>query len=108
MISLTMFSLAGIPPLAGFFGKFYIFMSAIESNMFALSIIGVLASVVGAFYYLRIVKIIYFDEPQEKFDGLSIRSLSFLFYPSSILITLFCIYPSPVINIANYTIKSFL
>ena len=108
MISLTMFSLAGIPPLAGFFGKFYIFMSAIESNMFALSIIGVLASVIGAFYYLRIVKIIYFDEPQEKFDGLSIRSLSFLFYPSSILITLFCIYPSPVINIANYTIKSFL
>ena len=108
MISLTMFSLAGIPPLAGFFGKFYIFMSAIESNMFALSIIGVLASVVGAFYYLRIVKIIYFDEPQEKFDGLSIRSLSLLFYPSSILITLFCIYPSPVINIANYTIKSFL
>ena len=108
MISLTMFSLAGIPPLAGFFGKFYIFMSAIESNMFALSIIGVLASVIGAFYYLRIVKIIYFDEPQEKFDGLSIRSLSFLFYPSSILITLFCIYPSPVINIANYTIRSFL
>ena len=108
MISLTMFSLAGIPPLAGFFGKFYIFMSAIESNMFALSIIGVLTSVVGAFYYLRIVKIIYFDEPQEKFDGLSIRSLGFLFYPSSILITLFCIYPSPVINIANYTIKSFL
>ena len=108
MISLTMFSLAGIPPLAGFFGKFYIFMSAIESNMFALSIIGVLTSVVGAFYYLRIVKIIYFDEPQEKFDGLSIRSLSLLFYPSSILITLFCIYPSPVINIANYTIKSFL
>ena len=108
MISLTMFSLAGIPPLAGFFGKFYIFMSAIESNMFALSIIGVLTSVVGAFYYLRIVKIIYFDEPQEKFDGLSIRSLGFLFYSSSILIVLFCIYPSPVINIANYTIKSFL
>ena len=108
MITLTMFSLAGIPPLAGFFGKFYIFMSAIESNMFILSIIGVLASVVGAFYYLRIVKIIYFDEPQEKFDGLSIKSLNFLFYPSSILITVFCFYPSPVINIANFTIKSFL
>ena len=108
MISLTMFSLAGIPPLAGFFGKFYIFMSAIESNMFALSIIGVLASVVGAFYYLRIVKIIYFDEPQEKFDGLSIRSLNFLFYPSSILITVFCFYPSPIIKIANFTIQSLL
>ena len=108
MITLTMFSLAGIPPLAGFFGKFYIFMSAIESNMFVLSIIGVLASVVGAFYYLRIVKIIYFDEPQEKFDGLSIKSLNFLFYPSSILITVFCFYPSPVINIAKFSIKSFL
>tara|TARA_X000000368_G_scaffold67197_1_gene48377 strand:+ start:274 stop:1683 length:1410 start_codon:yes stop_codon:yes gene_type:complete len=108
MISLTMFSLAGIPPLAGFFGKFYIFMSAIESNMFILSIIGVLASVVGAFYYLRIVKIIYFDEPQEKFDGLSIKSLNFLFYPSSILITVFCFYPSPIINIANFTTQSFL
>jgi len=108
MITLTMFSLAGIPPLAGFFGKFYIFMSAIENNMFILSIIGVLASVVGAFYYLRIVKIIYFDEPQEKFDGLSIKSLNFLFYPSSILITVFCFYPSLVINIANFTIKSFL
>jgi len=108
MISLTMFSLAGVPPLAGFFGKFYIFMSAIESNMFILSIIGVLASVVGAFYYLRIVKIIYFDEPQEKFDGLSIKSLNFLFYPSSILITVFCFYPSPIINIANFTTQSFL
>ena len=108
MISLIMFSLAGIPPLAGFFGKFYIFMSAIESNMFILSIIGVLASVVGAFYYLRIVKIIYFDEPQEKFDGLSIKSLNFLFYPSSILITVFCFYPSPVINIGNFTVQSFL
>ncbi len=108
MISLIMFSLAGIPPLAGFFAKFYIFMAAIESNMFILSIIGVLASVVGAFYYLRIVKIIYFDEPQEKFDGLSIKSLNFLFYSSSLLITVFCFYPSPVINIANFTIKSFL
>ena len=83
-------------------------MAAIESNMFILSIIGVLASVVGAFYYLRIVKIIYFDEPQEKFDGLSIKSLNFLFYSSSVLITVFCFYPSPVTNIANFTIKSFL
>ena len=83
-------------------------MSAIESNMFILSIIGVLASVVGAFYYLRIVKIIYFDEPQEKFDGLSIKSVNVLFYPSSILITVFCFYTSPAINIANFTIQSFL
>ena len=52
-----MFSLAGIPPLAGFFGKWYVFLAAIEAGLYALAVIGVLASVVGAFYYLRIVKI---------------------------------------------------
>lgn len=107
MISLVMFSLAGIPPLAGFFGKFYIFMAAIESQMFILAIIGVLASVVGAFYYLRIVKIIYFDEPKESYDGFSFRSLNVLFYPSSLAVILFCIYPLPIINIANFASKSF-
>ena len=79
MISLMMFSLAGIPPLAGFFGKFYIFMAAVESNMFILAIIGIIASVIGAFYYLRIVKVIYFDEPQQRYDGASIKSLAVLF-----------------------------
>jgi NADH-quinone oxidoreductase subunit N len=58
-----MFSLAGIPPLAGFFAKWYVFLAAIEAGLFALAVIGVLASVVGAFYYLRIVKVMYFDEP---------------------------------------------
>ena len=58
-----MFSLAGIPPLAGFFAKFYVFLAAIEAQLYALAVIGVVASVVGAYYYLRIVKIMYFDEP---------------------------------------------
>ncbi len=62
-LCLLFFSLAGIPPLAGFFGKFYVFKAAMDSGLYALSIIGVLASVVSAFYYLRIVKIMYFDEP---------------------------------------------
>ncbi len=61
---MLLFSLAGIPPLAGFFAKFYVFLAAIEAGSIALAVIGVLASVVGAYYYLRIVKIMYFDEPR--------------------------------------------
>ena len=66
--AMLMFSLAGIPPLAGFFAKFYVFLAAINSGLYPLAVIGVLASVVGAFYYLRIVKLIYFDEPAPAFD----------------------------------------
>ena len=63
MLAMLLFSLAGIPPLAGFFAKFYVFLAAIESGLYVLAVIGVLASVVGAYYYVRIVKIMYFDEP---------------------------------------------
>ena len=66
-----MFSLAGIPPLAGFFAKFYVFLAAIEARLYALAVIGVLASVVGAYYYLRIVKLMYFDEPVGAFQPMS-------------------------------------
>ena len=107
MISLMMFSLAGIPPLAGFFGKFYIFMAAVESNMFVLAIIGIIASVIGAFYYLRIVKVIYFDEPQTSYDGVSIKSLAVLFYPTSLLVVIFCLYPLPLLKIAETASNSF-
>ena len=107
MISLMMFSLAGIPPLAGFFGKFYIFMAAVESNMFVLAIIGIIASVIGAFYYLRIVKVIYFDEPQTSYDGVSIKSLAVLFYPTSLLVVIFCFYPLPLLKIAETASNSF-
>ncbi len=67
MLGMLLFSLAGIPPLAGFFAKFYVFLAAIEAGLYVLSVIGVLASVVGAYYYLRIVKIMYFDEPVGSF-----------------------------------------
>ena len=63
MLAMLLFSLAGIPPLAGFFAKFYVFLAAIQAGLYPLAVIGVLASVVGAYYYLRIVKIMYFDEP---------------------------------------------
>ncbi len=67
VITVLMFSLAGIPPLAGFFAKYFVFIAAIEAKLYALAVIGVLASVVGAFYYLRIVKVMWFDEPAEAF-----------------------------------------
>ncbi len=71
ILTVLMFSLAGIPPLAGFFAKWYVFLAAMQANLLALSVIGVLASVVGAFYYLRIIKIVWFDEPAEGFVGAS-------------------------------------
>ena len=63
-----LFSLAGIPPLAGFFAKFYVFKSVIEQSMYFLAIVGLLSTVIAAFYYLRIIKVIYFDERKEKYD----------------------------------------
>ena len=107
VITILIFSLAGIPPLAGFFGKFYIFIAAIESNLLLLAIVGILASVVGAFYYLRIIKVIYFDESKNSFDGFSHRSLGLLTHPSAILILIFCLYPLPLIKISNYAASSF-
>jgi NADH-quinone oxidoreductase subunit N len=68
MLAMLLFSLAGIPPLAGFFAKFYVFLAAIEAGLYWLAVIGVLASVVGAYYYLRIIKIMYFDEPAGRFE----------------------------------------
>ncbi|MDA4846798.1 NADH-quinone oxidoreductase subunit NuoN [Hoeflea poritis] len=67
ILTIFMFSLAGIPPLAGFFAKYFVFLAAIESGLYALAVIGVLASVVGAYYYLRIVKIMWFDEASAGF-----------------------------------------
>ena len=67
-LAIFMFSLAGIPPLAGFFGKLYVFKAAIDAGLTWFAVIGVVLSVVGAYYYLRIVKLMYFDEPAEAFD----------------------------------------
>jgi len=74
---IILFSLAGIPPLAGFFAKFYVFMAVIEVKMYALAIIGLVTTVVSAFYYLRIIKIIYFDKPKKPFEEIMIGDLKF-------------------------------
>jgi len=100
-MAIFMFSLAGIPPLAGFFGKFYIFMAAIDANLYALAILGVLASVVSAFYYLRIVKVMYFDDVQEPLDVPVGREMKAVMAVSAILVTFFILYPAPIIDTAT-------
>tara|TARA_B110000438_G_scaffold96132_1_gene95331 strand:- start:315 stop:953 length:639 start_codon:yes stop_codon:yes gene_type:complete len=98
---IILFSLAGIPPLAGFFAKFYIFKSVIEQSMFFLAIVGLLSTVVAAFYYLRIIKIIYFDPEKEKFDDDHSPWLKFSLTFSTILILLYFIFPSQLLEMAS-------
>ncbi len=97
-LAIFMFSMAGIPPLAGFFGKFYVFLAAIESGLYTLAVIGVLSSVVGAFYYLRIVKLMYFDEPVEAFDTPIGREMTVVLTGTCLLVLLFFVAPGPVIG----------
>ncbi len=105
-LSLFMFSMAGIPPLAGFFGKFYIFLAAVEAGLYALAVIGVLASVVAAFYYLRIVQIIYFEEPDEVLDKPVSRELGMVIAGTGVVITFFFVYPGPVLGAASAAAKA--
>ena len=99
-MAIFMFSMAGIPPLAGFFGKFYIFLAAIEAELYALAVIGVLASVVAAFYYLRIVKIMYFDQPAEPLNRPIGREIAAVLLASSLIIVFFFAYPAPILAAA--------
>ena len=96
-----LFSLAGIPPLAGFFAKFYIFKSVLEQSMYFLAIVGLLSTVVAAFYYLRIIKIIYFDKEKERYDTDHSLWLKFSLSASTILILLYFIYPSQLIEVVS-------
>ena len=98
---IIMFSLAGIPPLAGFFAKFYVFMSVIESGMYTLAIVGLLSTVISAFYYLRIIKIIYFDEEQNPLDQIKNFGITSTVFLSCLMLVLFFIYPSFLNNIVN-------
>lgn len=93
-----LFSMAGIPPLAGFFAKFYIIIAALHSNLYWLAIFGVVASVISAYYYLNIVKIMYFDDVQESLDKFIHSELRLLMIGSALLLALFVIYPDPVMQ----------
>ncbi len=96
---IVLFSLAGIPPLAGFFAKFYIFSAVIEQSMYFLAITGLLSTVIAAFYYLRLIKIIYFDSEKEKYESNHNIGLKISLIFSSIFILFYFIYPSPLIEI---------
>jgi len=96
-----LFSLAGIPPLAGFFAKFYIFKAVIEQSMYFLAIVGLLSTVVAAFYYLRIIKIIYFDKEKEKYDEDHSLWIKFSLTFSTILILLYFIFPGQLIDVVS-------
>ena len=99
-LAIFMFSLAGIPPLAGFLGKFYIFLAAIDARFYGLAIIGVLTSVVGSYYYVRVVKIMYFDEPAAAFDRDTSPVVSTVLAVSAMLTLVFFVYPAPVADAA--------
>ena len=106
-LAIMMFSMAGIPPLAGFFGKLYIFLAAIEAGLYALSVIGVLASVVSAYYYVRIIKVMYFDEPGvEALDTPLPKSVSIVLGLCTVVIVLFIAFPTPVIDAAKVAAAS--
>ena len=104
-LAMLLFSLAGIPPLAGFFAKFYVFLAAIKAGLYTLAVIGVLSSVVGAYYYLNIVKIMYFDEPVKGFERMP-GLLRLVLGVSGLSVMLFFTYPAPILDAATVAAKS--
>jgi NADH-quinone oxidoreductase subunit N len=105
MMAMLLFSMAGVPPLAGFIAKFYVFLAAIKAGLYVLAVIGVLASVVGAYYYLSIVKIMYFDEPAEAFYRMP-AALKVVLGVCALFNIVFWIYPAPLVGVANAAAQS--
>jgi NADH-quinone oxidoreductase subunit N len=100
LLAMLLFSMAGVPPLAGFFAKFYVFLAAIKAGLYVLAVIGVLASVVGAYYYLAIVKVMYFEEPAEGFYAMPIE-LRIVLAVCGLFNVLFFLYPGPLVGAAS-------
>ena len=98
VMGVLMFSMAGIPPMAGFWGKFYVFMAAVHAGLWTLAILGVLSSVVAAFYYLRIVKVMYFDEPVEAFDRPADKPMRLVMAVTTLAVLVFTFLPGPLLN----------
>ena len=105
-LTIFMFSMAGIPPLAGFFGKYFVFKAAIDAELYTLTVIGLLASVVSAFYYLRIVKLMYFDEAMDEFDKSMGKEISLITVGMSIVTAFFIIILWPVLDNAAIAASS--
>jgi NADH-quinone oxidoreductase subunit N len=105
IFAMLLFSLAGVPPLAGFFGKWYVFVAAIKADLFTLAVIGVLTSVVGAYYYLSIVKVMYFDEPLGRLDPVRLEFGTVLAI-AGVFNIFFFVYPGPLVSMASAAAKS--
>ena len=103
--AMLLFSLAGVPPLAGFFGKFYVFVAAIQAHLFTLAVIGVITSVIGAYYYLSIVKVMYFDEQLTRLDPVRVE-LRAVLAVAGLFNLFFFIYPGPLVSVASAAAKS--
>ena len=104
-LAMLLFSMAGVPPLAGFFAKFYVFLAAIKAGLYTLAVIGVFASVVGAYYYLMIIKVMYFDEPEGEFEVLPLE-LKAVLGVTGVFVLLFFVYPAPLVDAAATAAKS--
>jgi NADH-quinone oxidoreductase subunit N len=104
-LAILLFSLAGVPPLAGFFAKFYVFLAAIKAGLYTLAVIGVLTSVIGAYYYLAIVKIMYFDEAGERFEPMH-AEVKVILGLTGLINLLFFVYPSPLLEQATSAARS--
>lgn len=107
MMALLMFSMAGIPPLAGFFGKLFVFQAAVASELYVLAIVGVLTSVVAAYYYLRIIKVMYFDDPVNELDQATgdLRMIGGL---ATVFVVLFILFPSVIVEPAQSAVTSLI
>jgi len=100
-LAIFMFALSGIPPTAGFFGKLYVFLAAIDAKLAGLAVIGVVTSVVSAFYYLRVVKVMYFDEPVGAFDRPLSAELKGVLFVTAVVTLFFFVLPGPIVGGAD-------
>lgn len=105
ILAIFMFSMSGIPPLAGFFSKFVIFQAAVQSELYVLAVLGVLTSVVAAYYYLRVIKTMFFDEPAEKFDSEIEFSRKLIIGLSLFVVVTFIFYPSALLDLCSQAVK---
>jgi NADH-quinone oxidoreductase subunit N len=105
VFALMMFSLIGVPPLAGFFAKYVVFLAAIEAGLFTLAVVGMIASAIGAYYYLRVVKLMYFDEPRTEFQPPP-REITAVLVLSAAFVLFFALLPGPLYSAAEAAARS--
>ena len=106
VLTAFMFSLAGIPPLAGFWAKYFVFLAAIQAELYVLSVLGVIASVIGAFYYLRVVKVIWFDEPEQGFVAMA-SELKVVLVVTGVFTIFYVVIAGPMSTMATAAARTF-